>query len=50
MVDQFLTEIDGVEQLENIFIIGMTNRIDLIDEAILRPGRIEVHIEVALPD
>ena len=42
--------IDGVDALNNVLIIGMTNRKDLIDEAILRPGRLEVHIEVNLPD
>lgn len=42
--------IDGVDSLNNILVIGMTNRKDLIDEAILRPGRFEVHIEVSLPD
>ena len=43
VVNQLLAKIDGVEQLDNILIIGMTNRIDLIDEAILRPGRLEIH-------
>jgi vesicle-fusing ATPase len=42
--------IDGVKALNNILVIGMTNRKDLIDEAVLRPGRFEVHIEVGLPD
>jgi vesicle-fusing ATPase len=42
--------IDGVNSLSNILAIGMTNRKDLIDEAVLRPGRFEVHIEVGLPD
>lgn len=42
--------IDGVKSLNNILVIGMTNRKDLIDEAVLRPGRLEVHIEVGLPD
>jgi vesicle-fusing ATPase len=42
--------IDGVNSLNNILVIGMTNRKDLIDEAVLRPGRFEVHIEVGLPD
>ena len=42
--------VDGVESLNNILVIGMTNRKELIDEAILRPGRFEVHIEINLPD
>ena len=42
--------IDGVDSLNNILVVGMTNRLDLIDKAILRPGRFEVHVEVNLPD
>lgn len=42
--------IDGVESLNNILVIGMTNRLDLIDKAVLRPGRFEVHVEIGLPD
>jgi vesicle-fusing ATPase len=43
-------QMDGVEQLNNILVIGMTNRLDMIDEALLRPGRFEIHIEISLPD
>jgi len=50
LVNQLLTKIDGVDSLNNILLIGMTNRKDLLDEALLRPGRLEVHIEIGLPD
>lgn len=50
IVNQLLTKIDGVDALNNILLIGMTNRKDMLDEAILRPGRLEVHIEIGLPD
>lgn len=49
VVNQLLSKIDGVNSLNNILIIGMTNRIDLIDSALLRPGRFEIHIEIGLP-
>lgn len=49
-MNQLLTNLDGVEALNNIIVIGMTNRKDLLDEAILRPGRLEVHIEIGIPD
>lgn len=50
VVNQLLSKIDGVESLDNILVIGMTNRLDLIDEALLRPGRFEIHLEISLPD
>lgn len=50
VVNQLLAKIDGPKSLDNVLLICMTNRKDLIDEAILRPGRIEVHIEIKLPD
>lgn len=50
IVNQLLSMIDGVDSLNNILLIAMTNRKDLIDPAILRPGRFEVHIEISLPD
>ncbi|XP_074568067.1 vesicle-fusing ATPase [Curcuma longa] len=50
IVNQLLTKIDGVESLNNVLLIGMTNRKDLLDEALLRPGRLEVHVEISLPD
>eukprot|EP00917_Polyrhabdina_sp_WS-2016_P024930 GHVP01053771.1.p1 GENE.GHVP01053771.1~~GHVP01053771.1.p1 ORF type:complete len:717 (+),score=142.90 GHVP01053771.1:301-2151(+) len=50
VVNQLLSKMDGVNQLSNILIIGMTNRLDLIDEALLRPGRFEISVEIGLPD
>lgn len=50
LVNQLLTLIDGVDSPKNILIIGMTNRKDLIDDALLRSGRLEVHVEIHLPD
>lgn len=50
VVNQLLAKMDGVDQLNNILVIGMTNRKDLIDSALLRPGRFEVQLEISLPD
>jgi transitional endoplasmic reticulum ATPase len=50
VVSQLLAELDGVEQLSGVIVLGATNRMDLIDPSILRPGRFGVHIGVGLPD
>ncbi len=50
IVPQLLSEIDGVESLENVLVIGASNREDMIDPAILRPGRLDVKIKIERPD
>ncbi|WP_306511903.1 proteasome ATPase [Janibacter hoylei] len=50
IVPQLLAEIDGVEGLDNVIVIGATNREDMIDPAILRPGRLDVKIKIERPD
>jgi len=49
-ISQFLTELDGLEELRGVVILGATNRIDLIDPALIRPGRFDHLIELPLPD
>lgn len=50
VVNQILAKLDGVQTLSNVLLIGITNRIELLDEALLRPGRLEVQIEIPLPN
>ena len=50
VVSQILTEIDGLEELHNVLIVGATNRLDIVDDALLRPGRFDRIIEVSNPD
>jgi len=50
VISQLLTELDGIEGLKNVVIIAATNRIDMIDPAVLRPGRFDYLIELPLPD
>ncbi len=50
VINQLLTEMDGMTSKKNVFIIGATNRPDIIDPAILRPGRLDQLIYIPLPD
>ena len=50
MINQLLTEMDGVGAKKNIFIVGATNRPEIMDEALLRPGRLDQLIYIPLPD
>ncbi|KAL6520637.1 hypothetical protein OROMI_032197 [Orobanche minor] len=50
ILNQLLTKIDDVDSLNNVLLIGLTNRKDLLDEALLRPGRLEVQVEISFPD
>ena len=50
VVSQFLTEMDGIEELKGVVVLGSTNRPDLIDEALLRPGRFDFVLELPAPD
>ena len=50
VVSQLLTELDGLEKLEDVVVVAATNRPELIDEALLRPGRLDRHVHVGEPD
>ena len=50
IISQLLTELDGLEELRNVIVIGATNRPDIVDTALLRPGRFDRHIYIPLPD
>ncbi|HEX2065501.1 MAG TPA: AAA family ATPase, partial [Candidatus Thermoplasmatota archaeon] len=50
VVSQFLTELDGLSALRNVLVLGATNRADLLDEALLRPGRFDRIVRIGLPD
>jgi transitional endoplasmic reticulum ATPase len=50
VVSQLLSELDGIEQLEDVVVVATTNRPDLIDKALLRPGRLDRHVHVPVPD
>ncbi|WP_336330482.1 CDC48 family AAA ATPase [Haloarcula sp. CGMCC 1.2071] len=50
VVSQLLTELDGIEDMENVVVVATTNRPDLIDDALLRPGRLDRHVHVPVPD
>jgi len=50
VVSQMLTEIDGIEELKGVWVLGATNRLDMVDPAVLRPGRFDLILELPLPD
>jgi vesicle-fusing ATPase len=50
LVATLLTLLDGMDSIGNVMVIGMTNRKDMLDSALLRPGRLEIHLEIGLPD
>ncbi|MBX0294304.1 CDC48 family AAA ATPase [Haloarcula nitratireducens] len=50
VVSQLLTELDGIEEMEDVVVVATTNRPDLIDDALLRPGRLDRHVHVPVPD
>ncbi len=50
VIGQFLAEMDGVEELTGVLVLGATNRVDILDPALLRPGRFDVHLELPAPN
>jgi transitional endoplasmic reticulum ATPase len=50
VISQFLTELDGIEELKGVLVVAATNRPDLVDPALLRPGRFDLILELPLPD
>ncbi len=50
VISQFLTELDGIEELKGIVVLGATNRLDIVDQALLRAGRFDFHLELPVPD
>ncbi len=50
VISQFLTEMDGIEELKGVVVLGATNRLDIVDKAVLRPGRFDLLLEMSAPD
>jgi hypothetical protein len=50
VVNQLLTQLDGIETLSGVFVLAATSRPDLLDPALLRPGRLDIHLRCSLPD
>lgn len=50
VISQFLTEMDGIEELKGVVVLGATNRLDIVDPAVLRPGRFDLLLELPVPD
>ena len=50
VLSQLLTELDGIEELKGVLVLAATNRYDLLDTALLRPGRFDIHLQLPLPD
>ncbi len=50
VISQFLSELDGIEELKGVVVLAATNRIDILDPAVLRPGRFDMILELSIPD